>query len=160
LRLKYAARSWSAAEVITEADRVERVHGFNRTSYGFPKGIGRGRAVVETDTELSKIRGKKCNTALIYSAVFEGGDVGIVINANRRLAGRVCAARARRCGISLIARRDSGRWWRRCGNVLKRDGADETLAQRIPRIDHDAISSGDGGYDDGRRFAAGRVTGY
>jgi len=31
------------------------VHGFNRTSYGFPKGIGRRRAVVEADAKLSKM---------------------------------------------------------------------------------------------------------
>ena len=87
LRLKYPARRWSAAEVITKSDGIKRVHGFNRTSYGFPKGIGRRRAVVEADAKLSKIGGKKCDTALIYSAVFEGRDVGIEINANRRLAG-------------------------------------------------------------------------
>jgi len=57
------------------------------------------------------------------------------------------------------ARRDSGRRWRRYGNLLKRDSADETLAQRIPRIDHDAISSGNGADNNGRRLASGCVTG-
>ena len=146
--------------MIAESDGVKCGDGFNRASYGLPNGVGRRRAVVEVDTELGEIRGEKRDSSLIDSSMFEGGDVGIVIDPDRRLAGSVCAARAWRSGIRLIARVDSGRRWRHGGNVLKRDGADETLAQGIPRIDHDAISSGDGGYDDGRRFAAGRVTGY
>src|ERR1700722_902630 len=144
---------------MAKSDGIERVYSFDGAGHSFPQGVGRRRAVVKTDTELGEICSKESHPALIYGAMLEAGDGGIVVNSDGRLAGSVGSAGTRWSRIVYIAWRNSGRWRRRGRNSLQRDSADETLAERIPWLNHDAICSRNGGDDDGRRFASGRVTG-
>ena len=79
--------------MIAKSDGIKRVHSFNRTGHSFPQGVGGRRAVVETDTELSEVRGEESHASLIYGAMLEAGDVGIVINSDGRLARSIGSAR-------------------------------------------------------------------
>ena len=86
LRLEQAARM-TPAEMIAQANRIQRIDGFNRTGYIGPACGGRRRTIVKLNPELVEVRREKRDSPLVHRAMFERCDIRVPIDADGRLAG-------------------------------------------------------------------------